>query len=134
MKKKLLAIALVFILAFGITTSALAQDYYFSLDKEVVQVYWNSDGSMSLDYQFTFTNQPSGHVIEFVDVGMPNGNFDFSSISADIDGHSLSISHDFQGLGSDGFAVEMGSYAIPPGQSGTVHVYVGRIDRVLHRF
>lgn len=132
MKKKLLAIALVFILAFGITTSALAQDYYFSLDKEVVQVYWNSNGTMSLDYQFTFTNQPSGHVIEFVDVGMPNGNFDFNSISADIDGHSLSISHDFQGSGSDGFAVEMGSYAIPPGQSGTVHVYVGKVDRVLY--
>lgn len=132
MKHKLLAIALVFILAFGITTSALAQDYYFSLDKEVVNVYWNSDGTMALDYLFTFTNQPSGHAIEFVDVGMPNGSFDFSSISADINGNSLSISRDFQGSGSDGFAVEMGSHAIPPGQSGTVHVYVGSVERVLY--
>jgi len=131
MKKRLLAIALVFILSFGITTSALAQDYYFSLDKEVVNVYWNSDGTMSLDYLFTFTNQPSGHAIEFVDVGMPNGNFDFNSISADINGNSLSISRDFQGTGGEGFAVEMGSHAIPPGQSGTVHVYVGKIERVL---
>ena len=24
--------------------------YYFSLDKQVVNVYWNSDGTMSLDY------------------------------------------------------------------------------------
>ncbi len=31
MKHKLLAIALVFILAFSITTSALAQDYYFAV-------------------------------------------------------------------------------------------------------
>jgi hypothetical protein len=132
MKKRLLTIALVFILAFGITTTALAQDYFFSLDREVVNVFWNSDGTMSLDYLMTFTNQPGGHAIEFVDVGMPNGNFDFNSIRADINGNPLSISSDFEGTGSDGFAVEMGAYAIPPGQSGTVHVYVGRIDQILH--
>jgi len=132
MKKRLLTIALVFILAFSITTTALAQDYYFSLDKEVVNVYWNSDGTMSLDYLLTFTNQPSGHAIEFVDVGMPNGSFDFNSIKADINGNPLSISSDFQGTGSDGFSVEMGAYTIPPNQSGTVHVYVGRIEQVLY--
>lgn len=132
MKRRLLTIALVFILAFSMTTSVLAQDYFFSLDKEVVNVYWNSDGTMSLDYLFTFTNQPSGHTIEFVDVGMPNSNFDFNSISADIDGNPLSISSDFQGTGSEGFAVEMGPRAIPPGESGTVHVFVGRIERVLY--
>jgi hypothetical protein len=132
MFRRLFASFLIILIALGLPASALAQDYYFSLDKEVVHVYWNSDGSMSLDYQFTFTNQPGGHVIDFVDVGMPNGNFDFNSITADIDGNSLSISEDFQGSGSDGFAVDMGSHAIPPGQSGTVHVYVGRVDRVLY--
>jgi hypothetical protein len=132
MFRRLFASFLIILIALGLPASVLAQDYYFSLDKEVVHVYWNSDGSMSLDYQFTFTNQPGGHVIDFVDVGMPNGNFDFNSITADIDGNSLSISEDFQGSGSDGFAVDMGSHAIPPGQSGTVHVYVGRVDRVLY--
>jgi hypothetical protein len=131
MKRRLLTIALVIIFAFSMTTSVFAQDYFFSLDEEVVNVYWNSDGTMSLDYLFTFTNQPSGHTIEFVDVGMPNGNFDFNSISADIDGNPLSISSDFQGTG-EGFAVEMGPYAIPPGETGTVHVFVGRVERVLY--
>jgi len=29
--------------------------------------------------------------------------------------------------------VEMGSYAIPPGETGTVHVYVGRVSNVLYK-
>jgi len=130
--KKRIAILLALLLTFTLTTNAFAQDYYFSLDKEVVDVYWNSDGTMSLDYLLTFTTQPSGHTIEFVDVGMPNGNFDFNSIQASINGNPLSISRDFQGTGSEGFAVEMGQYAIPPGETGTVRVYVGRISQVLY--
>ena len=133
MKKRLLTIAVVVIIALSITTSVFAQDYYFSLDKEVVNVYWNSDGTLSLDYLLTFTNQPGGHVIEFVDVGMPNGNFDYNSIEASINGNQLSISSDFQGIGGDGFSVEIGQYAIPPGQTGTVHVSVGSVSGVLYK-
>jgi len=131
--KRRIALLLALILAFSLTFTVYAQDYYFSLDKEVVNVYWKSEGTMSLDYLLTFTTQPSGHTIEFVDVGMPNGSFDFGSIKADINGSPLSISRDFQGTGSDGFAVEMGPYAIPPGETGTVHVYVGRVSNVLYK-
>ena len=130
--KKRIAILLALLLTFTLTTNAFAQDYYFSLDKEVVDVYWNSDGTMSLDYLLTFTTQPGGHIIDFVDVGMPNGSFDFNSIQASINGNPLSISRDFQGTGSDGIAVEMGQYAIPPGKTGTIRVYVGRVSRVLY--
>ena len=56
MRNKLLAIVLVFILAFGITTSALAQDYYFNVEEETVHVYWNEDGTLSLDYTLVFNN------------------------------------------------------------------------------
>ena len=133
MKKKLLTIVLVFVFMFSATTTVFAQDYYFSLDKEVVNVYWNADGTQSLDYLLTFSNQPGGHVIEFVDVGMPNGNFDFNSIQASINGNALSISSDFLGVGGDGFSVEMGQYAIPPGGTGTVHVVVGRVSGVLYK-
>jgi len=133
MARRLLTTLFIFILTFSFTTSALAQDYFFSLDKEVVNVYWNSDGTMALDYLLTFTTQPGGHTIEFVDVGMPNGNFDFNNIQASINGNALSISSDFQGIGGDGFSVEMGQYAIPPGQTGTVHVSVGRVSDVLYK-
>ena len=131
--KQRIAILLALILAFSLTFSVYAQDYYFSLDKEVVDVYWNSDGTMSLDYLLTFTTQPGGHIIDFVDVGMPNSSFDFNSIQASINGNSLSVSRDFQGEGGSGFAVEMGQYAIPPGKTGTVRVYVGRVSKVLYK-
>lgn len=131
MKQKI-ALFLAILLAFTLTTNAFAQEYYFSLDVLMVDVYWNADGTSSLDYYLTFTNRPGGHSIEFVDVGMPNDSFDFNSITADIDGFPLSVSRDFQGEGTSGFAVEMGSRAIPPGESGTVHVYVGRVSDVLY--
>lgn len=131
MKRRLLTIALVILYALSITTSALAQDYSFRLDKEVVNVFWNANGMMSLDYQLTFTNQPGAHVIDFVDVGLPNDNYDFNSIKADVNGSPVSISHDYQGSGS-GVAVDLGSRAIQPGQTGTVHVVVGQISNVLY--
>src|SRR4030095_2766181 len=112
---------------------ALAQDYFFSLDKEVVDVYWNADGTMSLEYLLTFTNQPGGHAIAFVDMGMPNGNFDIGTVNADVNGDRVSVSEsDYEGKGS-GFAVVFGSSSIQPGQRGTVRVLVGKISRVLHK-
>ena len=126
MKRRLLTIALVLIMAFSFTTSALAQSYSFSLDKEVVNVYWNADGTMSLDYLFTFTNQPGAHAIDFVDVGLPNNSYIYNTITADVNGSPVAISTDYQGSGS-GVAVDMGSHAIQPGQTGSVHVFVGQI-------
>ncbi len=132
MKRRLLTIVLVMIFALSITTSALAQSYSFSLDKEVVNVYWNSDGTLSLDYVFTFTNQPGGHAIDFVDVGLPNNNYDYNTIKADVNGNPVSISRDYQGSGS-GVAVDMGSRAIQAGQTGNVHVTVGQISDVIYK-
>lgn len=130
MKRRLLTITFVLILALGIVMPVGAQSYSFSLDKEIVNVFWNADGTLALDYQLTFTNSSSGHVIDFVDVGVPNSQF--SGTSADMNGNSLSISSDFQGEGGSGFSVDMGSFAIQPGQSGTVHVIVGKVDGVLY--
>jgi hypothetical protein len=132
MKRRLWTIALVLILALSLTTSVLAQDYFFQLEQEVVNVYWNADGTMSLDYQFTFNNQPGGHAIEFVDVSSPKGDVDMSSVTADVNGNPVSVSEsEYQGTGT-GFAVIMGSYAIPPGQRGDVHVSIGRITDVVY--
>jgi hypothetical protein len=132
MKRRLLTVALVLIVALSMTTSALAQDYSFRLDKQVVDVYLNSDGTMSLDYLFTFTNQPGGHVIDFVDVGLPNDSYVYNTISADVDGDPVSISRDYQGEGGSGVSVDMGARAIQPGQTGNVHVYVGQISDVFY--
>ena len=131
MKKRLLAILLVLFLVITVVSPASAQgNYYFAVEKATVHVYWNSDGTMSLDYTWVFVNQPGSHVIDFVDVGMPNDNY--RDLLADSNGNPLSISTDYQGEGGSGFAVDMGAYSIQPGQRGTVHVYIGRIERVLY--
>jgi len=158
MKRRFLAIVFTLFAVFVLVAPALAQSsYLFSVPQETVDVYWNADGTTSLDYHFTFTNNPSGHVIDFVDVGMPNGNFSITSpmataapapgsgpaptiplsgtingAFADVGGKRVNLSSDYQGKGSYGFSVDMGAYAIQPGQTGTVHVYVGGITGVLY--
>ncbi|MBI5954560.1 MAG: hypothetical protein HY865_23130 [Chloroflexi bacterium] len=132
--KRILISLFVFILAFAVTASASARDlpYYFQVEKQVVNVFWNSDGSMSLDYRWTFVNQTGSHVIDFVDVGMPNYNFDMSTVKADVDGVPVDVSTgEYQGGGS-GFAIVMGGQSIPASRKGTVHVYVGKITGVLY--
>lgn len=123
----------IILIALALPASAMAQEsYLFSVDRETVHVYWNSDGTMSLDYTWVFTNQPGAHPIDFVDVGMPNSNFEMDTIDADVDGVPVSVSQgEFQGSGS-GFAIVLGSKTIPAGGRGTVHVYVGRINNVLY--
>src|SRR5512142_159101 len=132
MSRRLFASIVALLVALALPASALAQEYSFRVDKEVVDVSWNSDGTESIEYTFTFTPQPGSHAIDFVDVGMPTSDFDMSTASADVNGTAVDVSQgDYQGSGS-GFAVVLGSQAIQPGQSGAVHVYVGRVSRVLH--
>ena len=132
-KLRLLASFVLIVLMFTMVSSVAAQSYTFNLTQEIVNVYWNSDGTMALDYVFTFVNDPGGHVIDFVDVGMPNGNFDLGSAMADVGGQSVNLSSDFQGDGPNGFSVDMGAYPIQPGQTGSVHVFVGQITQVLQK-
>jgi hypothetical protein len=114
--------------------NALAQDYLFQVPKLDVDVYWEQDGTLSLEYVFYFLNDPSGHSIEYVDLALPNSNFSVNNISADVDGKPVSyISADeFEGEGSDGVAIALGSNSIPPGENGSVHVYVSGIENVLY--
>jgi hypothetical protein len=132
-KLRLLASFVLIVVMFTMVSSVAAQSYSFNLTQETVNVYWNSDGTMALDYVFTFANDPNGHVIDFTDVGMPNGNFDMGTITADVGGNQVNISSDFQGDGPYGFSVDMGAYAIQPGQTGSVHVVVGKITQVLQK-
>jgi hypothetical protein len=132
-KLRPLAMLVLVLLLFSQVAGASAQAYSFNLAQEIVNVYWNADGTMALDYLFTFRNDPGAHVIVFTDVGMPNGNFDYGSITAFVDGNPVSVSSDFQGDGPYGFAVDMGTFAIQPGQVGTVNVRIGRISQVLQK-
>jgi hypothetical protein len=120
-----LAIALILIL---LPVSASAQSYLFSLDELRADVFINQDGSVSLLYEFAFTNSPEAHPIDYVDVGMPTSNFSMNGVTAQVNGIPVKVSTaDYQGNGS-GFAVVMGSQSIPPGGKGRVRVFVPKID------
>jgi hypothetical protein len=129
--KKYLSILLAFVLLAGTFIPASAQSYSFQLEKMTVDVYWNADGSMALDYFFTFANQAGASPIDFVDVGLPNSNYTWTSINASVNGESVSVSSDYQGSGT-GVAIDLGSRAIQPGQRGVVRLFVGRIERVIY--
>ena len=132
MLRRLFASFVITLIALALPFSALAQDYYFGVESETVHAYWNEDGTLALDYTLVFLNQTGAHVIDFVDMGMPNNSFDMSSVSADVNGSAVSVDRgEYQGTGS-GFAVVMGGQAIGAGNRGTVHVRVGRISNVLY--
>jgi hypothetical protein len=139
MIKRTAAILLLLGLLFGlVSTTAYAQNYSFSVPSEVVNAYINSDGTMTLDYVFTFANAQTASPIDYVDVGLPNSNYDMSTVQADVDGKKVTdISkadpNNLEGGGS-GVTLALGSLSIMPGATGQVHLYVGKITRMVYPY
>jgi len=131
MKRCLLGIWLVLSLALTLAPPALAQNYSFQLTQETVHAYWQSDGTLSLDYVFVFANDSGASPIDFVDVGLPNASYKLAKIRAYVDGHGL-IDIKKSTYVSIGVAVGLGAYAIPAGQTGMVHVVIDGLTRVLY--
>ena len=131
MKKKLISFLFILTILLSIPIDTLAQTYYFSLDQEIVNVYWQEDGTLALEYVFFFTNGAGVSPIDFVDVGMPNNNYNISNITADVDGHPI-LDIESSPYVDNGVALGLGSNAIQPGRSGRVRVAVAGIRNVLY--
>ena len=131
MNKRFLTSVFLLVLLLAFPISALAQTYYFSLDQEIVHVFWEEDGTQTLDYVFVFSNSPSASPIDFVDVGFPNDNYSLSNVSAEVDGHPI-LNIENSPYVSSGVALGLGSNAIKPGQTGNIHVKVTNIRGVLY--
>jgi hypothetical protein len=112
-------------------SSGLAQTYIFQLQEQVVNVFWNADGSQSIDYVFVFKNDAYGPPIEFVDVGIPNENYNPDYVYADIDGEAAANIEESPYV-TPGVAVDLGAKAIPAGETGRVHVFIGIVEKVLY--
>jgi hypothetical protein len=134
MRKRLLSIIAIFALLFLISTPALAQSLSFQVPKEIINAYWNSDGTLALDYSITFINNPNGAIIDYVDLGLPNNNYSDSAITASVNGHPVYdiSSSGYQGSGSSGVAIGLGTYSIQPGATGTLQAQVAKISGVLY--
>jgi len=131
MYKRIFLAALIFIFFISLSGIALAQTYSFSLDEQSVDVFWNEDGTMSLDYILVFTNDASASPIDYVDLGLPTADFNENSITAEVNGTALSdiSSSGYMGDGV-GVAIGLGQRAIQPGSRGTVRVHVGEVRNV----
>jgi hypothetical protein len=134
MRRWFFTFLLLSLLVLLVSSPAAAQSYSFQLPKETVDAYWNSDGTLSLDYTFNFSNNPSGAVIEFVDLGLPNSNFSESDITASVDGNPLTdiSTSGYQGQGCCGVAIGLGQYSIAPGSAGIFKAHVSKITGVLY--
>jgi len=90
MTKRILSSLILVVLLLGCFTSAVsAQTYIFSVDQAVIDAYYNSDGTLQLDYTYVFSNSPSASPIDFVDIGLPNANFNTGNITATVDGKQI---------------------------------------------
>jgi hypothetical protein len=134
MRRWLVTFLLLSLILLLISSPAVAQSLSFQVPKQTVDAYWNSDGTLSLDYTIIFNNSPSGSVIDFIDLGLPNDNYSISNITASVDGNPVTnfSSSDFQGKGCCGVAIGLGQYAIAPGSTGTFQAHVSNITGVLY--
>jgi hypothetical protein len=135
MIRRIFSFLIVFTLVLLVSSPVKAQSYSFQLPKLTVDAFWNSDGSLSLDYTFVFINNPSGHIIDYVDLGLPNNNYSDSNITASVNGNPVYdiSSSGFQGQGTDGVAIGLGQYSINPGSTGTFQAHIENISGVLRK-
>jgi hypothetical protein len=103
--------------------AALAQNLRFTLDENRVNLYLNSDGTVLIVYDMTFTCDLGADPITDVDIGMPNGSYSLADARASVDGTPLTNITKSPYV-NPGVAVGLGSHAIRPGQTGTLHVEV----------
>ena len=127
MSRIIKSILIVFIAAFIIPGSSAAQDYSFILDEQIVDVYLEPDGSISIDYVFAFRNHVTGAPIDFIDVGLPNNDFDLSSIRASINGDPIT-DITYSPYVTYGIALGLGDLSIQPGSSGMIILNIPSIQ------
>ncbi len=102
-----------------ISNTEVVNDYYFSVPQETVNVSINLDGSADIEYRITFKVEPGGQTIDIVDIGFPNKHYDLGSVTADVDGHTITDIKVSEAI-DIGVEIHLGTYAIT--DTGTLHV------------
>jgi len=130
-KYQILFLSLIFISHLALPSVVSAQDYRFTVSALEVEAYIEEDGTLSLNYIIEFQNDPNGAPIEFVDIGMPTSAYSRNVIDATVDNQPITTIEDALPGVANGFALNLENNSIPPGQSGTVTVWIPGIRNVL---
>jgi hypothetical protein len=132
MKRRVSAIIILLMLMSLLVQPAIvtAADLQFEVPREQVSFFINKDGTATIEYTYDFVNRPGAPVIDYVDIGVPNNNYDIRSVTGDVDGKALS---DFQPSDyvKPGIAVGLGRYAIQAGSSARLHVRIGTVRNIV---
>lgn len=132
MKQKrinILILSVIFLLS--IVNPATAQDYSFELPEAEINVYMESDGSITIEYFYLFRNAPGAHPIDYVDVGMPGSSkYSFSNITATI--NDVPVTSIGKSEYVDGVELYLGANAIPAGSSGVVYMRAEQVRDVFY--
>jgi hypothetical protein len=129
--KRFLLLALVTLLLAAPLVVSAGGDYYFAVPYERVDVYWESDGSMTLEYEIVFQNGDGALPIDVVDLGLPNDSYSPLNITATMDGRE----HSYMDWQSEYIEVGPAIYfdnPIPAGRSGTFRARIINITGVLY--
>lgn len=114
------------VLLVSIGPAVSAQEYKFSLDRNISHVYVNADGSADIEYILTYTCAPGAHVIDIVDIGLPNSTYDLSTARAQFsagvgEGQKYALSGIFKSeMVAVGVEIHLGEHTIQPGRQGTI--------------
>lgn len=125
MKKKLLSLLILLVLLGSIASTVFAATLRFSVIREVVNLYLNTNGTASVEYFYDFSNDP-GSLIDYVDIGVPTSDYDLSSVTADINGQKITDITESPYV-KPGVAVGLGSNSIQSGGTGQLHVVIGTV-------
>lgn len=131
MVKPCAGVTVFFLLIIPVGGPVQAQDYSFSIPEFVCNVSIEEDRSLFIYYSIEFFCNYGAHSIDIIDIGFPGENYELSSISAEIDGFSLSDIRPSTCI-PVGVEVHLGSYAINPGHSG-VFMLSGRNPNMVFR-
>jgi hypothetical protein len=109
-----------------------AQSYYFQVAEQEVNFYIDADGTATIEYVFSFVNEPSGADIEFVDIVMPqDSEWSANNAVADLNGTAITkiANSDYV---SNAVMLDLRPNAIQPGQSGKVGFRITGVKDVLY--
>ena len=130
-KKPLISVLSALVVLLIAVLPAAAQNYSFQVPEAEVNVFLESDGTITIEYFYLFRNAPGASPIDFVDVGMPGGSsYSVSDIRGTVNGNPIS------GIGRseyvDGVELPLGANAIPAGQDGIVYMRAEKVKGVFY--
>jgi hypothetical protein len=106
--------------------------YRFSVTSSTADVYINEDGTASVDYAYTFKNDPGADPINAVDIGTPTTSYDLSTVTGTVNEQPVD-SIEKSPYVNPGVALNLGSNAIQPGETGRVTAHIATVKRMLFK-